>query len=581
MSNKTDLTISVITPSYNQADFLPYCLDSVAMQNYAPIEHLVYDPGSTDSSRETALRYPHVTLLAESDRGQAEAVNKGFTRAKGDILAWINSDDCYADEAVFARVIARFNESDHPDIVYGKGIFTNEKDEYLRDAYIHTRSDLLFWLFQQGTGILQPATFIRREVFEKVGRINESLHYSMDYEYWIRCVKSKIQFVYQDDCYAKARYHIKNKTFGMRGESYREVCEMLLSQYGYVNHNWLRRYAEYRVQGFDGVLTHTGNHPSDTESIEVEYKKLLKAYNGGFDVRRYITEHKDERGWRDTQKEMDRLKISEGTPCHSIPLDQATEQGNVCYTVGPRRWAFRADWKKEQIVKTHMFLRERIAQRHTDTCVIVGNGPSLKQTDLSLLVGQDVIISNNAFLNPDLIRQAAFYTVVNYLVAEQSAPYINLLRGPCKILPYWLSYCLNEGDDTYFLDAVGYPEFSTDIFKNASWRHTVSFFNMHLAYGLGYKRVVLVGFDHSYTQQQGIKEGDVITQLEDDINHFDHSYFRGRKWQAADVDNMEKMYELAKNAYEQDGREIVNATVGGHLELFNRMSLKEALIGSP
>ena len=108
------------------------------------------------------------------------------------------------------------------------------------------------------------------------------------------------------------------------------------------------------------------------------------------------------------------------------------------------------------------------------------------------------------------MRHATYYTVVNYLVAEQSAARINRLEGVHKVLPYWLAYCLNPGPNTRFVDAVGHAEFSRDMFKNMSWRHTVTFFNMHLAYGLGYRRVVMIGFDHNYSQPKNVVEQEII-----------------------------------------------------------------------
>ena len=100
---------------------------------------------------------------------------------------------------------------------------------------------------------------------------------------------------------------------------------------------------------------------------------------------------------------------------------------------------------------------------------------------------------------------------------------------------------------------------------------------MQMAYALGFKKVLLIGVDNSYVQPDSVKEGDVIDQTEDDLNHFDPSYFRGKKWQAADTGNMSDMYVLSKEAFEADGREIVNCTVGGKLELFRRSSLKKEL----
>jgi FkbM family methyltransferase len=574
----TRLSISVITPSYNQAEFLDECLASVRDQTYKPTEHIVFDPGSEDDSRAVAASFPHVTLIAEPDEGQSDALNKGFRLAQGDIIAWINSDDYFANRYVFERIVNRFLEPDAPDIVYGKGIYVNESGKKLRDVYVNKNPASLPWRFQQEDGILQPALFMRRSVVEKVGPLRNDLHYSMDYEYWIRCMKAGMKFSYIDEDLAVARYHINNKTYGMRGKSYLEVCDMLKEHFGYVNHIWLRRYAEFLAEGYDGVLAHSSNMGiKDQTKLDAINCELLTAYNTSHDTYRLLVERATEIGYGDTLREMKSLNISPTVPCKEIPLEQAQEAGYVAYTVGERRWAFDSKWKSSQIAKTHEFFRRQIAARSRDTCVIVGNGPSLNNTNLSLLKNQDVIISNNAFLSKQLLKYATYYTVVNYLVAEQSDHHINTLQHVHKIIPYWLAYCLNPGANTYFVDAIGRPEFSKDIFKNMSWRHTVTFFNLHLAYGLGYRRVIMIGFDHNYKQPKDVVEQEVIHSFETDENHFHPDYFRGKKWQAADVDMMEEMYRLAKSAFEEDGREIINSTVGGKLELFPRLPLDEAL----
>lgn len=572
------LTISVISPSFNQAEFLAECLASVRDQSYKAIEHLVFDPGSTDGSREIAANFPHVTLVTEPDSGQSDAVNKGFRAAKGDIIAWVNSDDCFIDSSVFERVVKRFLEPDAPDIVYGRGIFTDEHDRKLRDVYVNKDPSSLHWRFQQEDGILQPALFMRRSVVERVGPLRNDRHFCMDYEYWIRCVKAGITFAFVDDNFAKARYHSNNKTYGMRGKSYSEVCDMLKEHFGYVSYIWLKRYAEFLAEGHDGVLANAANAGiKDTSKLDAIYEELIVAYNCSYDTYKVLEDGASKKGYGDTLREMKKLGLGPAAPCKPIPLDQVQEPGCAVYTVGPRRWAFDAKWKASEIAKSHVFLRNRMAQRRSDTCVIVGNGPSLNKTNLSLLKGADVIVSNNIFLSEELIGYATYFTVVNYLVAEQSSHHINRMEGVAKILPYWLSYCLNPGPETHFMDAVGHAEFSRDMFKNMSWRHTVTFFNLHLAYGLGYRKVVLIGFDHNYAQPKDVVEQEVIQDYGEDQNHFHPSYFRGKKWQAADVDMMEEMYRLAKQAFEEDGRVIVNSTVGGKLELFEREPLAQAL----
>jgi FkbM family methyltransferase len=577
MDNKK-LMISVVTPSFNQAEFLSDCLDSVKIQTYKPIEHLVFDPGSQDDSRDIAREYDHVQLIAEKDSGQSDALNKGFERSMGDIIAWINSDDYYHDETVFQTVIDRFQQPDQPDIVYGKGIYVDEENKKLRNVYINKKPETLSWRLQQEDGILQPALFMRKDVIDVVGPLSEHRHFCMDYEFWIRCIQNNIKFAYIDKVLAVARYHIKNKTYGLRDKSYHEVMEMLLEHFGYANHVWLRRCSEYISEGLDGVLQHSGNcQLSQPESVEQNYRDLLKAYNTNHDTYQLLQKNIQLKGYRDTAHEMKKLAIEQSTPCIEIPLEQGGAKNRVCYTVGERRWAFDTRWKNRQIEKTHRFLDSEIANRKKNVCIIVGNGPSLKEIDFSLFEGQDVIVSNNAFLDNDLIKYAKYYTVVNYLVAEQGFYDINLLKDVTKILPYWLSYCVNSDENTFFIDAIGYPEFSTNIYKNVSWRHTVSFYNMHIAYGLGYRKVLLVGFDHYFKQSDTVKEGEIIHNYDDDVNHFSAEYFKGKKWQAAGVDKMEEMYILAKEAFEKDHREIINCTVGGKLELFRRGDLSAEL----
>jgi FkbM family methyltransferase len=576
--NQQHLTISVITPSYNQAEFLEECLLSVKNQTYPPIEHFVFDPGSTDNSRAIASNFAHIKLIAEPDEGQSDALNKGFQRAKGDIIAWLNSDDCFAHPNVFERVIQRFLEPDSPDIVYGKGIYIDEKGNKLRDVYINKNPTSFAWRFQHEDGVLQPALFMKRSVIEKVGLLRNDLHYSMDYEYWIRCMKANIKFAYVDEDFAIARYHQSNKTYGMRGNSYSEVCDMMKEHFAYVNHLWLKRYAEFLVDGHDGVLASSSNSGISNEiKLKTIYRELLLDYNTSYDTYQHIVQNAQQKSYGDTYREMQNLAITPQTPCKPIPLKQEKMSGYCCYTVAERRWAFDLEWKNAQIQKSHNFLIKQILERKNDTCIIVGNGPSLNNTDLSLLKDQDVIVSNNVFLSKELMAYATYFTTVNYLVAEQSSHHINRIKHIYKILPYWLSYCINPSENTFFVDAVGYPEFSKDMFQNMSWRHTVTFFNLHLAYGLGYRRVIMIGFDHNYTQPKEVVEQDIIQDFAADVNHFHSGYFRGKKWQAADVDMMEEMYRLAKTAFEEDGREIINATVGGKLELFSRMRLEDAL----
>ncbi len=572
-------TVSVITPSFNQGRFISACIASVAAQTYSPIEHLIYDPGSSDDSLSIIRSHADVTLINEPDEGQADAVSKGMSVARGDIIAWLNADDCYSDPDVFQAVMDRFRLPDHPDIVYGRGCYVDEHGKTLRQAYVNRRPHTLPIRLQQELGILQPALFIHRRVIDTIGTLNTDLHYALDYEYWIRAAKCKLVFAFVDRTFAHARYYPDNKTLGRRGDSYREVFRMLHKHWGYVHHAWIRRLAEFEVDQFDGILKSSGNqHVSDPVALERNKRNLHCAWNTDWHTLSVLKQQRNSRPVGTTIEAMRSLDIKLTRHCRPVPENKQSLPGCQCYTVGgERRWAFERKWLESELNRTREAFERFRSEREKDRCIIVGNGPSLNQTNLALLSGRDVFCSNYAFLKPELFRHATYLCIVNHLVAQQAHGEINLLTNVKKLFPYWLSYCLNGDENTFFFRSVGIPHFSTDIHQNVSWRHTVSFFMLQIAYWLGYQTVLLVGFDHSYQQRSGVNEGDVIDQESDDANHFDKSYFKGKRWHAADVDNMEKMYELARAAYESDGRQILNATAGGQLEIFPRVDLASCL----
>jgi len=508
------------TPSYNQAEFLPECLETVWAQSRAPIEHLVYDPGSSDGSRDIVKKHPKSQLIA------------------------------------------------------------GKNNEYLRDAYVVSNTQQLPWRLHKEVGILQPATFIRRRLIEKIGILREDLNFCMDYEFWIRAQKSGAKFKFIDKTLACARYYSDNKTMGARDKSLREVIEMLKENFKYAHIDWIRRYAECLLYENDGILNNVNQ--SDTEKVDnisaLTYR-LNRDFNGDHKTTKYLIRRKDTNIIRTTANTL--LKDRESLPvayCQKLPIETKTFPNHKCYTVGPQRWAFKRNWRDAELQRTNKFVESFRKNRTSDTCIVVGNGPSLKETDLDLLEGHTVFISNFAVMNDRLRELATFLSVTNYLVAEQGGMQFNELDGVKKLYPYWLSYCLLPSSDTYYFNSVGRAEFSKDYADNVSWRSTVTFFHLQMAFALGFKKVLLIGVDNTYTQPKNVIEGDVIEQVEDDLNHFDPSYFKGKKWQAADTGNMSDMYQLSKAAFESEGREIVNCTVGGKLELFRRSSLSAELL---
>ncbi len=572
------MRISVVTPSFNQGEFLERCLSSVSRQSLQPLEHLVYDPGSTDDSRKIAAETPGVTLIAEPDHGQGDAVAKGMMRATGDIIAWLNSDDEYADDGVFAAVADAFASPEQPDIVYGRGSYVGRDGEFLRDAYVISKPDELAWRLFREVGILQPATFISKALIDRIGPVSKDYHFCMDYEFWIRAHQAGAKFHYLDKPLARARYYNANKTMGQRGESLREVIDMVKARFGFAHAEWVRRLADHQLNGNDGILKNATNQENDPDKLELHTIVLNARINGDFDTSSALLSDPKNPTKRATVDLLYKwLHHLPGDFAVPVSSETSAVPGAQTYDVGSRRWSFRRSWMDAQLARTTDVVQRLAAERTSDTCVIVGNGPSLNATNLERLERQDVFLTNYAIINPKLRRLAKYLCVTNYLVAEQGAHTFNTLDGIQKFVPYWLSYCVLPSPLTHYVRSVGVPKFGTDFRENVSWRSTVSFFAMQMAYALGYEKVLLVGFDHAYSQPKGMSEGVVIEQHTDDANHFDPRYFKGKQWQAADTDNMEAMYRLARDAFTADGREIVNCTTGGRLELFRRGELESEL----
>ncbi len=220
----------------------------------------------------------------------------------------------------------------------------------------------------------------------------------------------------------------------------------------------------------------------------------------------------------------------------------------------------------------------RLSQaRAGDTCVIAGNGPSLNDVSWHELDGLDVFASNYAFLNPDLRDRIRYLSVTNPWVASQSQEAFSEWGG-WLFSPYTLSYWIPPTDNHLALQThFGYA-CADHLTHPISTRSTVSYFNLQLAFILGYSKILLVGFDHHYTQPLDSAEGDIIPQEGEDENHFTPTYFRDKYWQAADINKMDYVYALAANTSERLGIRIFNCSTDSKLRIFPTTSISEALI---
>lgn len=214
---------------------------------------------------------------------------------------------------------------------------------------------------------------------------------------------------------------------------------------------------------------------------------------------------------------------------------------------------------------------------------LIGNGPSLNDCDLSLLRNEITIGVNSIFFKiEELGGLPTHFVVEDNFVAEDRCEQINALKGTNKWFGNYLRYCL-EGDDVNWLnvrmrydDYNGFPYFSKDAAREVWTGGSVTYICMQLAFFFGVKDLYLIGFDHHYVVPEETKiEGFAYTSLVDDPNHFDPSYFgKGYRWHAPMTERMELGYRRAGKVFDQFGRRIYNATVGGRLDVFERVEYK-------
>jgi glycosyltransferase involved in cell wall biosynthesis len=243
-------SISIVTPSFNQALFIGDALESTRLQNYPKLEHLVIDGLSVDGTPEVlhrleaAIKTMRVKCVFERDSGQSEALNKGFRQAKGDIIGWLNADDRYLP-GCFRQIAQAFTDYPEVDVFYGDYTLVNERGKTLRirpeiefNSFILRHHRVLY--------IATTATFFRRRIFDEGNWINETLHYAMDLDFFVRLAAKGYRFKHIPAMLADYRLQPDSKTCSapnMQKHEHYQVITATVPQLTVLRSKFLRKLA--------------------------------------------------------------------------------------------------------------------------------------------------------------------------------------------------------------------------------------------------------------------------------------------------------------------------------------------------
>jgi len=228
--NKEFPFISIVTPSLNQGEYIEENIKSVLNQEYPNFEHIIIDGGSTDGTIDILKKYKHLIWISERDRGQSAAINKGFRRAKGEIIGWLNSDDCY-EPNTFCTIVQELNRAEHKYVVFGDSYVIDEKGNrigYLKGKLPHPKDWFKYW--QKDYRIPSASVFFYKDIFRNVGYLDENIHYVMDDDYSLR-INEHYEFHYIKKPLASTRIHDRAKTT-LRGDMFEREW------FGILKKNW-------------------------------------------------------------------------------------------------------------------------------------------------------------------------------------------------------------------------------------------------------------------------------------------------------------------------------------------------------
>lgn len=270
--------VSIVTPSFNQCQFIAETIESVLQQSYPNIELIVMDGGSSDDTVEVLRRYDgRIQWFSEPDKGQAHAINKGMRLARGEIVAYLNSDDTLLPNAV-ADAVAFFKANPAVDLVYGKAEYI-DADSCVTGHYRtapYTADALVY-----DCVICQPAAFWQRRVMRLIGLFDEALQFTMDYDYWLRLRNASGVLAHVPEIWARSRLHADAKTIAQRGRIFPEIFDICRRHLGFVAIQYFEGYWHHHlIERHTKIGPMIGRFPAIWRSLARLHRLMFFAEHG-------------------------------------------------------------------------------------------------------------------------------------------------------------------------------------------------------------------------------------------------------------------------------------------------------------
>jgi glycosyltransferase involved in cell wall biosynthesis len=215
--------ITIVTPVFNGRKFIKNVIKNIQDQEYKNVEHIIIDGGSTDGTVEILQNYKgKIKYVSEKDKGQSDAINKGFRMATGEIITWLGVDDYYADNMVLNKVADYFSE-ENTNIIYGRCKLINlttGKEDLLPQNPVTEENMIRWWNWYMIPA--QPAIFFRKKLLDECGYLDLSLNYTMDHDLWHRFIKKGYQFQLVPEVFSIYQVHEDSKTGSSAGKFLKE-----------------------------------------------------------------------------------------------------------------------------------------------------------------------------------------------------------------------------------------------------------------------------------------------------------------------------------------------------------------------